>query len=107
MPTPPPIQVATSTPEDGLDFAASLLCGGIQAQVATEPKDGPSIAASLAQYIQFRYVSELGLAWEELIAIGDACKSGGFQRDQFWLQLHWTGQQLGLPELDFVSRTRE
>lgn len=94
-------------PEAGLDFAASLLCGGIRAQVEREQEQGASLAASLAQYIQFRYVSELGLAWEELIAIGDACKSGGFPRERFWVQLHWTGRQLGLPELDFVSRTLE
>ena len=97
--------IATDSPEEGLDLAASLLSHGIQAQVQAEPNAGAGLAASLAQFISFRYASEFGLAWEELISLGDACKSGGFSRDQFWLQMHWTGRQIGLPEIDFVSRT--
>lgn len=100
-----PPQLATSSPEDGLDFAASLLCGGIQAQVDEQPEHGAQIATSLAQYLQYRYVSELGLAWEELVALGDSCTSAGFRSEQFWLQLQWTGKQLGLPHLEIAART--
>jgi hypothetical protein len=97
-------QLASSSPEEGLDFAACLLCGGIQAQVAQQPDQGAQLAMSLAKYVQFRYASELGLAWDELVALGDSCKSDGFRKEQFWLQLQLVGDQLGMPELDFAGR---
>ena len=64
MPPSHPLELATSSAEEGLDFAASLLSGGIQAQVAARPGEAAQIAVSLAQYVQYRYVSELALAWK-------------------------------------------
>ena len=107
MSSQPGIQIATATPEQGLDFAAPLLCGGIQTHARESAERAANLAIGLAQYFQYRYAEEFGLAWEELVSLGDACATGGLRNDQFWLQLHFTGLQLDLPELDFVSRTTD
>jgi hypothetical protein len=90
-------QLATSSVEEGLDFAASLLTEGIQAQVGVSPESGEMFASTLANYMRLRYVGELGLAWEELVALGHRCKAGGFRDAQFWAQVAWVAERLGYP----------
>ena len=96
--------LANSSVQDGLDFAASLLCGGIQATVQSDPARGAYLADWLAQYIEYRYVSEFGLAWEKLVDLGDQCTNGGFSGERFWQQMRLTANQIGQPELDLSTR---
>ena len=95
--------LATSSTEEGLDFAASLLAGGVEAQVQTHAALAQELAISLARYTQFRYVGELGLAYQELLFLGAKCENNEFQRMHFWSQLDWVGQQMHLPPLEVAT----
>jgi hypothetical protein len=96
-------KLATSSTEEGLDFAVSLLSGGIEAQAQTDSAAAPELAISLARYTQFRYVGELELAYEELVLLGMKCKNREYQRLQFWSQLDWVGQKMNLPSLEVAT----
>ncbi len=93
-------KLATSSTEEGLDFAASLLSAGVEAQAQTHASSAQELAISLARYTQFRYVGELGLAYGELLFLGSKCENNEFQRMQFWSQLDWAGQQMQLSPID-------
>jgi hypothetical protein len=95
--------IVTSSVEEGLDFAASLLTNGIKAQVQLNVKEASDLAIGFSQYIQFRYVGELGLAYEYLLDIGVSCTNNDYQRRHFFLQLDWVGQQMNFPALDIEN----
>ncbi len=57
--------IATSSIEEGLDLACSMLVDALQASARDEANDARGILSSLAQYVRFRYVGELRLAFEE------------------------------------------
>ena len=62
--------LAQSSPEEGLDFACSLLSGGLVAEAESDPVKSHQLLTSLANYVQFRYVGELSLALDELFYLG-------------------------------------
>jgi hypothetical protein len=103
MVQPLTFQLITSSVEEGLDFAASLLTGGVQSQVEANPESGTRFANTLASYLRLRYVGELGLALEELVALAHWCKAGGFRDEQFWAQVNWVAERLGHPPVDVPS----
>ena len=51
-------KLATSSIEDGLDFACNLAVSGILAISEHNPSKTPALLHYLAQYVQFRYVNE-------------------------------------------------
>lgn len=96
-------ELATSSPEEALDFACSLLTGGLVAESDANPGAAQELLASLAHYIQLRYVGELGLALEELSQLGQRCKNISFQREQFRTQLRWVAETIGLSEKEIAQ----
>ncbi len=88
--------IATSSVEEGLDFACSLLSSAISADAGVHPEKAPPLLKELAQYIEFRYVGETLLALEYLSSIGHACNLGTVRGRQFWRQLGWVADQMEL-----------
>ena len=95
MPAPQPI--TTASVEQALDFACSLLSSALAAAGEARPQEAPPLLRELAAYIEFRYVGELGLAFESLAELGHACAVASFRSEQFWSQLDWVATQLSMP----------
>ena len=95
MTAPQPQRIATSSIEEALDFAASLLTAGIHAKAQASPSTCAELVNGLANYMQLRYVGELGLAWEELVALARVCAAGGYRHAQFWDQVGWLAVEMG------------
>ena len=89
--------IVTSSVEEALDFAASLLTDGIHAQARASPSSCTGLLSSLANYLRLRYVGELSLAWEELVALARDCDAGGYRHTQFWDQVGWVAGEIGYP----------
>jgi hypothetical protein len=96
-------RIATSSIEDGLDFACNLLGKSIDAQARETPDQAPAFLTSLTRYIQYRYASEFQLALEELAGIGNLCHVRSFDRHQFWDQLRWVADTMSLSRDDYDS----
>ena len=80
-------QIATSSTEEGLDFACSLIVDAIIRYSEAHPEQAKELLQILANYIQFRYVGELGLAAEYLADIGVKVESGSqFARQMEWIE---------------------
>jgi hypothetical protein len=88
--------IATSSTEEGLDFACSLASGAMDHAGSAEPGNAAELLHELASYIQFRYVGEFALALEYLASLGRRCDSSTFQAIQFWRQLRWVAAHMGL-----------
>ena len=88
--------LATSSAEDGLDFACNLAVSGILAIAEQKSAKAPVLLRYLAQYVQFRYVNQLVLALEYLADIGNMLEQGSFSSDQFWAQMRWLAQHMDL-----------
>ena len=89
-------QITTVSVEQALDFACSLLSSAVAAAGEARPQEAPPLLRELAVYIEFRYVGELGLAFESLARLGHVCPAASFQSEQFWSQLEWASTQLGV-----------
>jgi hypothetical protein len=94
----PPLaeQIATSSVEEGLDFACSLLSSAMSAEGDAHPQKAQQLLRELASYMQLRYVGERLLALEHLAGLGRACNPGLFRSEQFWSQLRWVAGEMRL-----------
>jgi hypothetical protein len=88
--------IATSSVEEGLDFACSLLSSAVPHEGKANPEKTQQLLNELAQYIRLRYVGELLLALEYLAGLGDLCDPSLFQSKQFWAQLRWVADKMNL-----------
>ena len=89
-------QIATTSIEEGLDFAASLLARAVDARARIDSTRAPDLAAGLAQYISFRYVGELQLALEMICDLGNMCGRELTTPEPFWRQAQWIAERLEL-----------
>lgn len=88
--------IATTSTEEGLDFACSLASGAIDHAGAAEHGNAAELLHELASYVQFRYVGEFALALEYLASLGRQCDQSSFRASQFWRQLRWIAAHIGL-----------
>lgn len=97
-------QIATSSVEEGLDFAFNLACEAIPRVGQVYPEKAKQLLEGLASYVQYRYAGELLLAAECLSWLGNACDQADFQdwpfwghlRRQFWSQMRWVAEKMSL-----------
>lgn len=97
--------IATSSVQESLDFACSLLSSAIAAAGQSEPAKAGALLNELTSYIQFRYVGEEGLALESLSWLGRMCDPGLFRSNQFWSQMKWLAFACGF-EGDDLARLK-
>jgi hypothetical protein len=95
-PSSPEEKIATSSVEEGLDFACSLISDAISKQGRAKPEKALQLLEELSSYVQLRYVGELGLALEYLAELGSLCSPDLFQSRQFWSQLRWLAEKIEL-----------
>ena len=88
--------IATSSSEEGLDFACSLLSGALDRFAQDRSERSSEVLHELAMYIQLRYVGELLLALEYLAALGKKCDPAHYRAEQFWPQLWWVAASIGV-----------
>lgn len=92
--------IATSSVEDGLDFACSLISPALSELGHAKPDQAPRLLNDITQYIRLRYVGEPLLAMEYLAGIGNDCSDDRFPSAQFWRQLDWVAKQMKLTDED-------
>src|SRR5688572_9553856 len=95
-PSRAPERLATSSTEEGLDFACSLVSPAISAAGEAHSENAQQMLSELASYVRLRYVGELLLALECLAGLGRRCNAGTFRSEQFWAQLRWVAGQMQL-----------
>jgi hypothetical protein len=96
------MKLATSSPEEGLDFACHLIATALSTEADSHPERACRILRTFSQYVEFRYVGELELAAEYLCDLGrEISPVASFQRQQFWHQLQWVAVRLGLPAQEY------
>ena len=88
--------ITTASVEEGLDFACSLASDAIARAGETDAQQAQELLRGLASYVRFRYVSEFGLALEELASLGRRCDANSFRAPLFWRQLHWVASEMKL-----------
>ena len=88
--------IATSSVNEGLDFACSLLSSAIAEEGEAHPERALSLLHELTRYIELRYVGETLLALEYLAGLGRSCNPTIFRSSQFWRQLKWVASQMNL-----------
>lgn len=88
--------IATSSVEEGLDFACNLISEVLAAHGESASECSGSVLSSLAQYITFRYVGESSLALEYLAGIGHDLGASANSHPQLWRQLQWVANELAL-----------
>lgn len=96
-------QIATTSIEEGLDFACSLASDAISRAGEVNPTEARRLLRELTIYVQFRYVGELFLAAESLVWLGRACNSVEFRSKQFWMQMRWVASKLELSSEDLAK----
>lgn len=90
-----PVQIATTSVAEGLDFACNILAGRVGRCIEVRVDLAPGVLNSLSQYIRFRYAGEDHLALKELAAMGrDVQLLAGGDWAQFWRQLEWVARQI-------------
>ena len=100
-------KLTTSSPEEGLDFACNLIATAASKDADSHPERACELLRTLAQYVQFRYVGELELAAEYLADLARMISATtSFQREQFWRQMQWVAQAMGLPAEDYSEEKR-
>ena len=88
------MDIATSSVEEGLDFACNLTCSLISMRSLSTPAE---FLALLSAYVVHRYAGEFELALEELQEIGILLREIPWKnREQFSHQLTWVAGQMGL-----------
>jgi hypothetical protein len=95
--------IATSSIEEGLDFASSLISSAIPAAGEASREQANRLLADLCSYVQLRYVGEPLLALEYLVSLGRACDPKDFRSQQFWRQLNWIAEQMSLTNEQWQS----
>jgi hypothetical protein len=89
-------EIVTASVEEGLDFAASLIAGPIEAKADANPNAAPALVKSLSRYVEWRYHSEYQLALEMLADLGSMCIKELRAPDQFWQQISWLAKRMEL-----------
>ncbi len=98
----PSRKISTTSVEDGLDFACSLLSGPISDEGESRPDKASLLLRTLTQYLTFRYVGELELALEYLADLARSLSTSPPSiQSQFWPQLCWVATELNLPTEGF------
>jgi hypothetical protein len=92
--------IATHSIEEGLDFGCNLLCRALESQGDADPAKAQTLLRGLAQYLSLRYAGELALSLEYLAGLGHHCHSDDYRYAQFWNQLRWTANKMGLTGSD-------
>jgi hypothetical protein len=92
-------KIATSSIEEGLDFACNLLISGLQIDAETNPNRSPELLRYVAQYIQF----ETMLALEYLVDIGNMLDQDTYNAAQFWAQLRWVAGKMDLSSAELAN----
>lgn len=87
--------IATSSVEDGFDFAAALVVAAVEARSDSDPNIAHELLKSLCRYVEWRYHGELGLALEMLSDLGASCHRELKSPSQYWHQVSWLAAQLG------------
>ena len=101
------MKLATTSPEDGLDFACNLVVTALSMEADSHPERACNLLRTLTQYVVFRYVGELDLAAEYLADLGrEISPVTSFQRQHFWLQMQWVAQSMGLPTQEYAEDWR-
>ena len=97
--------ISTQSIEEGLDFGCNLLCSALQLQGDTDPIRAQVLLRELTQYLSLRYAGELGLSLEYLAGLGHQCSPENYPHAQFWRQLRWVANEMGVfgPELDSLA----
>ena len=95
--------ISTQSIEEGLDFGCNLLCSALRLQGDTDPAQAQVLLQELTQYLSLRYVGELGLALEYLAGLGHQCSADNYRHSQFWRQLKWIANEMGLSDTAFNS----
>jgi hypothetical protein len=97
--------ISTRSIEDGLDFGCNLLCSALQSRGDADPALAQALLRGLTQYLRLRYAGELGLSLEYLAGLGHQCSPENFRHAQFWSQLRWIANEMGLSgsELDDLA----
>jgi hypothetical protein len=98
-----PNTITTHSVEDGLDFACSLCSDAISQAGAWNPRLSQTLLSELASYVQFRYVGEVGLAFEYLVGLGLQCDPAVFRSELFWQQLRWVADAMRIPEAELTK----
>lgn len=88
--------IATSSAEEGLDFACSLASDAIDRAGIANADSAAKLLHELTSFVQFRYVGELALALEYLASLGRHCEQSEFRSNLFWRQLRWVAEHMGL-----------
>jgi hypothetical protein len=88
--------ISTSSIEEGLDFACNLISAAIAKEGEAKPEKGQQLLNELTNYISLRYVGELVLALEYLVGLGNLCNEDNFRSSQFWSQIRWVADDMGL-----------
>lgn len=107
----PEEKIATSSVEEGLDFACSLISDAISKEGRAKPEKALQLLQELSSYVQLRYVGELGLALEYLAGLGKLCAPDLSRSRQFWSQLRWVADKMELTsaeieKLEFPNEER-
>jgi len=98
------MKLATTSPEAGLDFACNLVAMALSREADSHPERACVILRTFTQYVEFRYVGELGLAAEYLADLGrEISPATSFERQHFWLQMQWVAQSMGLPIQEYAE----
>ena len=87
--------------EEGLDFACSLLSGAMETRGIERPEEASELLSGLTQYVRLRYHGEPELALEWLASLAHKCSPEDYRQEQFWSQLQWIAQQMGLSDVEF------
>ena len=100
--------IATSSVEEGLDFGCNLLIGALEVAATSSSSDAQDILSSLVRYLRFRYVGELGLAFEELSALASELAPHVQRSELLNAQLTWVERSLQVESSNkSLERTRE
>jgi hypothetical protein len=95
--------IATSSVEEGLDFACNLLADALSEEGRSASNKAPQLLSELAYYIQYRYAGEVLLALDCLAGLGRACSPHQPRGDHFWLQIRWVASQLALSSVEIAE----
>jgi hypothetical protein len=88
--------IATSSVEEGLDFACNLISDAVAEMGKADSSRAGQLLGEFTSYLRLRYAGELLLATEYLAGLGHACDPASFNGAQFWAQLRWIASEMDL-----------
>ena len=91
----PTAGIATSSLEEGLDFAFHLFIETLASAGNAIPAKAPEILNDITSYVHLRYVGELGLAFEYLEDLAREYPMPAPGNSKFNTQLNWISGKIG------------